>query len=319
MDAPSSRPQKRTNVRPAALTLFAAGVKAVAVVHPDLAAQMMLTAFCTPPKKKGAKVTWTQGLEPEREFLDVDGAKIAVYRWGPALNGKKVLLAHGWAGRSEQLRGLVEPLRAKGFAVYAFDQAAHGRSSGKTSNLPRFARTLAAVSQHVGRVYAVVAHSLGAPAAAYALTHGVAADRLVMVAPPAYPRRFITGFWRMLGIADALGERMNARIEKTEGMRLRDLDLSQLAQSLCMPTLVIHDRTDREVPFIEGEEWSRCVADGQLLTTEGLGHNRLLTAPVVTEAVARFLDGERITPNARATSSTPAPSESSRTEAAQPS
>ncbi len=319
MDAPSSRPQKSTNVRPFGLAVFAAAVKAVAVVRPELAAQMMLTAFCTPPKKKQAKLGWTQGLDPEREFIDVDGQKIAVYRWGPALNGKNVLLAHGWAGRSEQLRGLVEPLRAKGFAVYAFDQAAHGRSGGRTSNLPRFARTLAAVSKHIGRVYAVVAHSLGAPAAAYALTHGVAADRFVMVAPPAHPRRFITGFWRMLGIADSLGERMNARIEKTDGMRLRDLDLTHLAQSLTMPTLVVHDRTDREVPFIEGEEWSWAVADGQLLITEGLGHNRLLAAPLVTDAIARFLDGERITPNARATSSTPAPSRSSRTEAAQPS
>jgi pimeloyl-ACP methyl ester carboxylesterase len=294
MDAPKSRSQKSTNVRPIGLTLFAAAVKAVGTVRPALASRMLLNAFCTPRRPKASH--WTQGLEPEREFLGVDGEQIALYRWGPALNGKNVLLAHGWSGRSEQLRSLVEPLRSRGFAVCAFDQTAHGSSSGKTTNLPRFARTLAAVTAHLGRVNAVVAHSLGAPAAAYAIQQGLPIERLVMVAPPAHPRRFITGFWRSLGIDDALGEGMNRRIEQTEGIRLRDLDLSQLAEHIGIPTLVVHDRMDREVPFIEGEEWSWSLPDAQLLVTEGLGHNRLLAAPVVTEAVARFLQGERIAP-----------------------
>ena len=294
MDASKPRPHKSTNVRPIGLTLFAAAVRAVGTVRPALASRMLLDAFCTPRRPPASP--WLPGLEPEQTCLGVDGEQIAIYRWGPSLNGKKVLLAHGWSGRSQQLRALIEPLRSRGFAVYAFDQTAHGNSSGKTTNLPRFARTLSAVASHVGRVNAVVAHSLGAPAAAYALAQGLAVDRLVMVAPPAHPRRFITGFWRSLEIADALGEGMNRRIEETEGVRLRDLDLSQLAQHLGLPALVVHDRMDREVPFIEGEEWSWALADAQLLVTEGLGHNRLLAAPVVTEAIARFLEGERIAP-----------------------
>jgi pimeloyl-ACP methyl ester carboxylesterase len=294
MNAPTSRPFKSTNVRPVGLTLFAAAVRGVAAVRPTLAAQMMLKAFCTP--RRPAPAHWPKGLEPEQEELVVEGEKIAVYRWGPALNGKKVLLAHGWSGRSQQLRSLIEPLRSRGFAVYAFDQTAHGASSGKTTNLPRFARTLSAVCTHLGHVNAVVAHSLGAPAAAHAIRQGLPIERLVMVAPPAHPRRFITVFWRSLGIADSVGERMNRRIEETEGVRLRDLDLAQLAQHLTLPTLVVHDRTDREVPFIEGEEWSWALPDAQLLTTEGLGHNRLLAAPLVTETIARFLDGERVVP-----------------------
>lgn len=294
MDAPPPRPLKSTNVRPLGLTLFAGAVRAVAAVHPDTAAGLMLRAFCTPrrPPARG----WSQGLEPELQTLAVDGEQLAVYRWGPSLNGKKVLLAHGWSGSSEQLRGLVEPLRARGFAVYAFDQAAHGRSSGKTTNLPRFARALTAVSQYLGPVYAIVAHSLGAPAAAFAIRKGLGVDRLVMVAPPAHPRRFITGFWRSLGIKDAIGEQMNRKIEANEGVRLRELDLAQLAEHIKNPVLVVHDRADREVPFIEGEEWSWSLSDAQLLATEGLGHNRLLAAPLVTEAISRFLSGERVAP-----------------------
>ena len=161
---------------------------------------------------------------------------------------------------------------------------AHGLSSGRTTNLPRFARTLTAVAEHLGPVHSIVAHSLGAPAAAFAMGKGLKADRLVMVAPPAHPRRFISGFWRQFGIPDPLGERMIRRIETTEGARLREIDVAQSAQHVGQPVFVVHDRTDKEVPFIEGEEWSWAVSDGQLLATEGLGHNRLLAAPMVVKS-----------------------------------
>ncbi len=290
------RPKNSTNVRPFSRIAFGALVRATAAVRPSLAAQMLRKAFCTPTRIKASG--WPQGLEPERQFLGVAGEQITIYRWGPALNGKKVMLAHGWSGRSEQLRSLLEPLRSRGFAVVAFDQAAHGNSSGSTTNLPRMARTLSAVCQHVGNVNAVVAHSLGGPAAAYAIREGLPVDRLVMVAPPAHPIQFLTSAWRSMGIADDVGERMNRSIEKDEGVRLRDLEIAQLAQHLGLPTLVVHDRADREVAFIEGEAWSWSLADGQLLTTEGLGHNRLLAAPLVTEAISRFLQGERVSPRA---------------------
>ena len=286
------RTPKSTNVRPLGLQLFSAGVRAIGAVHPEAAAQLLVKAFCTPLKKTAA-THWPQGLTPEQSWLGVDGAQIALYRWGPALNGKKVLLAHGWNGRATQLRSLVEPLRARGFAVCAFDQTAHGLSSGRTTNLPRFARTLTAVAELLGPVHSIVAHSLGAPAAAFAMGKGLKADRLVMVAPPAHPRRFISGFWRQFGIPDPLGERMIRRIETTEGARLREIDVAQSAQHVGQPVFVVHDRTDKEVPFIEGEEWSWAVSDGQLLATEGLGHNRLLAAPMVVEAIAGFIAGER--------------------------
>ncbi len=292
---PSPPPRnKSTNVRPVTLQAFAVMIRAVGAVQPNLAARMMLKAFCTP--RRLAAPAWAKGLEPEREFLTLQGEQIAVYRWSPSLNGKKVLLAHGWNGCSQQLRSVVEPLRSRGYAVYAFDQAAHGSSSGTTSNLIHFARTLSAVRQHLGPVHAIIAHSLGAPAAAFAISQGLPVERLVMIAPPAHPIKIIGDFWRSLKIADALAQRMNGVIERTEGALLSQLDLSQLARHLAMPTLIIHDRMDREVPFNDGEEWSLNLSDAQLLATEGLGHNRLLAASVVTEAISRFMDGERVTP-----------------------
>ena len=294
MTAHPTRTQKSTNVRPWPLKVVAAGIRALGRFDPDAAAKVLVRAFCTPMKQVPAG-KWPPGLAPEQSWVGVEGEQIALYRWGPSLNGKKVLLAHGWNGRASQLRALVEPLRARGYAVYAFDQTAHGASSGTTTNLPRFARTLEAVVAHLGgSVHAVVAHSLGAPAAAFAIRNGLKADRLVMVAPPGHPKRFIMGFWRSFKIPDALGERMIRRIETTEAVRLRDIDVAQVAEHLTLPVFVVHDRMDKEVPFLEGEEWSWGLKDGTLLATEGLGHNRLLAAPFVVDAIAGFIAGEKV-------------------------
>ena len=51
---------------------------------------------------------------------------------------------------------------------------------------------------------------------------------------------------------------------------------------------MVHDRADREVPYAEGAQWSRQLARAQLLTTEHLGHNRILAAPEVTASITRF-------------------------------
>lgn len=280
-------PFSRTNARPISLAAFSALVRGTAAVLPDLAAAWMLTTFCTPRRIRAQ--AWPPGLAPERETVPLEGEQVALYRWGPSLNGRKVLLAHGWSGRSEQFRALVEPLRAQGFAVYAFDQPAHGSSSGKTANIPRFARTLRAIAGRLGSVDALVTHSMGGSAAAYAIAHGLKVGRLVMIAPPSEPRRFIVGFWRSLGLSDQLGERMNRRFERQEGFKLEDVDLAQLAPRVEAQVLVVHDQGDREVPFAEGEQWSQVLPRARLLATQGLGHNRLLGDSAVIDAVTRFV------------------------------
>jgi pimeloyl-ACP methyl ester carboxylesterase len=277
--------EKSTIVRSVPMALFGVTIRALGAVLPDLAASVLLRGFCTP--RRGRHYIWP--IEPELQPLQVEGETIALYRWGPSLNGKKVLLTHGWSGRSEQLGAFVEPLRGAGYAVYAFDQSAHGKSSGTTSNLPRFARTLKAVGAELGPFHAVIAHSLGCAATGFAIGDGLRTQRVVLMAPPAAPRHFITGYWRALGIADDVGERMTRLVETREGARLLDFDAQKLAPGLRVPALVVHDRQDREVAFAEGEQWARALPQGRLLATERLGHNRVLAADEVVEAVTRFV------------------------------
>jgi pimeloyl-ACP methyl ester carboxylesterase len=57
------------------------------------------------------------------------------------------------------------------------------------------------------------------------------------------------------------------------------------------PALVIHDRGDAMVPWTQGAALARAWPDARLLSTEGLGHGRILEHPQVTGAALAFLTG----------------------------
>jgi pimeloyl-ACP methyl ester carboxylesterase len=47
------------------------------------------------------------------------------------------------------------------------------------------------------------------------------------------------------------------------------------------PTMVVHDRLDKEVPYDEGAKLGTTWPSAELVTTEGLGHQRILRDPEV--------------------------------------
>ncbi len=55
------------------------------------------------------------------------------------------------------------------------------------------------------------------------------------------------------------------------------------------PTLVIHDRDDKEVRWEDGAAIAGAWPGAQLATTSGLGHRRILQDPVVIRRIADFI------------------------------
>jgi alpha-beta hydrolase superfamily lysophospholipase len=117
------------------------------------------------------------------------------------------------------MRPFVHHLAAAGFRVIAYDQPAHGLSEGRLSGLPDFADVLAEVAQLDAGVRAVIAHSLGGPAAAIAIARGLPIERAVLISPPSdlvgYSRRFA----RWFAIPERVRRSMQTAIEERFGVR----------------------------------------------------------------------------------------------------
>jgi pimeloyl-ACP methyl ester carboxylesterase len=261
--------------------------RTVGAIAPSIAARWAETIFCTPPRRRqGDDAFMATGT---RFTIASQGQQLAGWQWG---DGPAVVLVHGWGSRASRLSGLAAALVEAGFRVVAYDAPAHGDSTGRHASLPEFARALTDVSEAVLPIYGLVGHSLGGAAVAMAMRHGLAAPRVVLLAPPADVRIFSDQFAQTLAIPLAVQETMHRNLERRLRIVWDDLHIPTVVRELPAAALVIHDRDDVDVPFAHGEAIVGAWAGSVLESTSGLGHRALLRDPaVIARTVAFLLEG----------------------------
>jgi len=227
-----------------------------------------------------------------RTEITVGEHKIAVYVWGEPTREPYALLVHGWSSFGLRFLPWVARLRQAGLAVVTFDQPGHGYSTGELCTLPDFINTIQAIGRRYGNAALAVGHSLGGAAVTLAQGESWHAERVVVIAPPADMAAPAERFMRHLGLGERLRERFFGWHERMAGVNVNDLEVRRRLPALGQPCLIVHDLDDREVPWGEGELYARHWHSARLLTTQGLGHHRVLDAPEVMEAVLAFIRGE---------------------------
>ncbi|MFE6234612.1 alpha/beta fold hydrolase [Cellulosimicrobium sp. NPDC057862] len=297
------------------LTLVRARLAAFQAVSPRRAARLALDLWCTPPDGAGRRrddrttpgtlttvttgagsrvvvETWAAAGAGSEERTGRDGGPTAT---GSLAEAGVVYLAHGWGGWRGQLGAFVEPLRAAGYRVVAFDAPSHGdagpgRLGPRRSTMPELADALAAVVREHGDATAVVAHSLGTATTVLAVRDGLPAERLVLVAAIADVLGELDGFADLLGLSRPTRELLCSLLSDVAGRPLAELDVRDTLRTHPVPpALVVHDRADKEVPYPVGAALAAAWPEGELLTTEGLGHHRLLRDPGVVRAVVDYV------------------------------
>ena len=254
---------------------------------PGVASRVAADMFMTPrrhrtPERERALLA---GATPFDVRLG-DSTTIKAWSWG---SGPVVVLVHGWEGRGSQLTPFVRPLVETGHRVVAFDAPGHGASDGNRSSLPHFTYALRAVVAATEEPHAVIAHSLGCAATTLALRDGMTANRLVFLAPPLEPVDYTARFGEVLALDSEIINRMRLRIEERFLRKWSDYSLSLTAKEMTAPLLVIHDRDDQETYWREGNALASIWPNARLITTEGLGHRRILREPALIEEAVRFI------------------------------
>jgi pimeloyl-ACP methyl ester carboxylesterase len=220
-------------------------------------------------------------------------ASIVTETWG---NGPAVYLLHGWGGHRKSWHQFVGPLTRAGFRVVTLDAPGHGDSDsgaygpGRTL-LPDMVTALRAAVAHYGPAHAVVAHSMGALAAAVACLDGLPATHLVLIAPMPDPWSAIQVFADSAGVGERIQARMPRALERLMRIPLSHFDAVRRSaeQDILPPALVIHDGSDRRVPFGLGARLAAAWPSARLQLTHGLGHHRILRDEEVIAASVEFL------------------------------
>jgi pimeloyl-ACP methyl ester carboxylesterase len=288
LDATSAFYQASPGIR-----LFRLALAASQRFWPSLAVRAACRLFLTPlpPKWLNRRRSWDASWRVEA--WPFENASLTVYSRAVAPHGPVALLVHGWGGHAGQMLALADALSAQGLRPVILEMPGHGRSAGAESTLPQFTRAIdyvtARLRQQGHSVRALVAHSLGASAAAYVASRGLPVERLVLLAPAASPPEYTRLFAQVFGLSEATRAAMQKKIEAREGILMPQFEPAALGARVAMPTLVVHDRGDSINLFADGQAYAHAIRGAQLVATEGLGHRKILKDARVLGKVAIFV------------------------------
>jgi pimeloyl-ACP methyl ester carboxylesterase len=251
-----------------------------------------LDLFSTPPRYQEPAREAEVLRDAERFSVPFQGIELAAYSWGPPEGSPAILLVHGWAGRGGQLGSFVAPLVAAGHRVIAFDAPAHGRTPGRRTNALGVGASILRMGEAVGPFRAVVAHSFGAACSTLALSEGLAAEKVVYLAPACHIEQAVRGFARQFGLSWPVEYSLREEMERNFGTGVwYRFSATRAARELKLPALIVHDIGDDEVPYREGQSLAHAWPGARLVVTSSLGHRRILRDEGVIRDAVEFING----------------------------
>ncbi|GLZ75432.1 alpha/beta hydrolase [Actinorhabdospora filicis] len=221
--------------------------------------------------------------------LDLDGVPVRTYRWGAS--GTPVLFVHGWRSRGSRAAHYVPELVARGHTVLTFDAPGHGASGGRSMTILQYREIITRLHAAHGDFAAVIAHSFGVTASLFALRDlpparfagisGIGEFGYLLQA-------FGAGLRLRPAVLEALRERIETHLFPAEPDIWRRFSVTHRPHELDLPALLVHDGDDAFVPVTQSHRVRDALGAG-LITTTGLGHNRIVADPGVVRAVLDFV------------------------------
>lgn len=265
--------------------------RAAAAVSPRLAGPIAARLWFTPwrvPIGERAAQRQAEWLRPtEAVSFHVDGRRLAGFAAG---TGPNVLLVHGWGERAASLGAFVAPLVDAGYRVVGVDLPGHGASEGGQADGFEISSAIRGVADALGGVSAVVAHSMGATTTFFAASEGMPVDALVLLAPSPRLDHALKTFSQLLRLPPNATKGLKDTIDRRYGADVWiRLSGDTMALKVRVPGLIVHDRDDPQVALSDAEALHAAWRGSRLMTTEELGHGRILRDPKVIEAVTAFL------------------------------
>lgn len=264
-------------------------LKLVQFISIDLVTSISAKIFTTPIKHKtpNRELKMDAVSKQETLFIPKINKSVVVYHYGDS--PKKVLLVHGWSGRGTQLVKFADALIAKGYSTISFDAPAHGKSDTKTTIMPEFIATNLELEKLYGPFEFAIGHSLGGMALLNSVKQGLKIKKLVVIGSGDKIVDILHDFVRKLELKPIVADKMKKHFEAKFGEPMENYAAHMAAKQVAIPTLVIHDENDYEVPVYCGINIHKNLPNGELFLTQKLGHRKILGEEKVIVKSLSFL------------------------------
>jgi len=281
-------------------TILISFFKIFANISPSLTADIAWSFFCRPRIRKKPLSKFESKLlqRAKKNSINSGEYNISVYKWRNLANldeAKTVLLTHGWGGHALNFSHIIVKLLESNFNVVAYDSPAHGKSSGKQTNLLCNTQALLDVSNAAGSIHALIGHSFGTMANAYALELSkntaqlLTVEKLILISGPNKLADIFASFTQAMQLPDSILRIFHQKLETIAKRKVGSMSVVIFLQSYNGKTLVVHDHKDRVVPITEADNVANDINTATLFTTRGLGHFRILANSNVSDKIINFL------------------------------
>ena len=258
-------------------------------ISPYLASKFASKLFLTPLKYKLPNREKSMDRNTKQSVIRMPKSEkdIVVYEYGKS--NKKILLVHGWSGRGTQLSIIADALLEQGFSTISFDAPAHGKAPGKMSMMPYFIEAIHFLNKKYGPFQAIIGHSLGGMSTLKAIKEVVPTEKAVIIGTANSVTAITKEFVQNLHMDKEVAYLMKSSFDEKFGQDMDNYSGAISAQSVSIPTLVIHDKDDVDVHYKCAEEIHNQLKSSELYLTKGLGHRRILGDEKVINKITTFI------------------------------
>ena len=205
-------------------------------------------------------------------------------------SGPAVLLVHGWEDDNSLWSPFIDEFDRRGRAVVAFDLPGHGASGGDWAISFEGSDGIVAVSDALGPIDAVVAHSAGCGVTAGAIGEGWTVERAAFIAPPLREGNRWLRYAQKLGVTEEVAMAAKDVYDAAHGPERAAWHPRKAYPALDVDLLVVQSRDDERHPVSDAQETIPLNPRAQLVLVDGPTHRRTARDPVVINLVADFVD-----------------------------
>ena len=232
----------------------------------------------------------------ERQYLEngtsfhihVHGNKIRCWKWG---RGPGILFVHGWNGRGVNFAHFFKPLINARYSVITYDAPAHGESGGQATNYFELSDTVRSFlnPSHGFNIQGIIAHSIGASAVINCISKEKPSIDAVLIAPALKLKELLFNSFNHHGVPEIVYRNLVAEMEGYYGYDVHQDNPYVLAKTISSKMLIVHDKDDRTIPYMDSKILSEKTDNVYLHTTEGLGHKRILRDKIVVDFITAYI------------------------------
>jgi hypothetical protein len=261
---------------------------------PNITKNVILNRFFK-PKSYALTPLETRFLENSTPFnMHVHDKEIQCWKWG---TGPAILFVHGWNGRGINFAYFFKSFIDAGYSVITYDAPAHGKSEGHVTNyfeLSDTVRSFLDPSQGFN-IQNIIAYSMGASAAINCISKDKPSVDVVLIAPALKLKEILFSAFNYHGVPKSIYRILIAEMEKNYGYDVHQDNPYLLAKTIPSKMLIVHDKEDPTIPYIDSKILSEKKDNVLLHTTDGLGHKRILKDNAVIEVITSYIFNRQIT------------------------